>query len=86
MENEKHEHNSPPSAFYRHLIKNTDCVLDILRFGSTALFDVGVDVDPSDNNNIVGVIRSPQPHSHLTAPLSAGILKLLYLEDFHQLA
>ena len=68
MENEKHEHNSPPSAFYRHLIINTDCVLDILRFGSTALFDVGVDVDPSDNNNIVGVIRSPQPHSHLTAP------------------
>ena len=44
------------------------CVLDILQFGSTALFDVGVDVDPSDNNNIVGVIRSPQPHSHLTAP------------------
>ena len=46
-----------------------DCVVvDILRFGSTALFDVGVDVDPSDNNNIVGVIRTPQPHSHLTAP------------------
>ena len=41
---------------------------DILRFGSTALFDVGVDVDPSDNNNIVGVIRTPQPHSHITAP------------------
>ena len=38
-----------------------DCVVvDILRFGSTALFDVGVDVDPSDNNNIVGVIRTPQ--------------------------
>ena len=47
-----------------------DCavVVDILQFGSTALFDVGVDVDPSDNNNIVGVIRTPQPHSHLTAP------------------
>ena len=44
------------------------CFTDILRFGSTALFDVGVDVDPSDNNNIVGVIRTPQPHSHLTAP------------------
>ena len=41
---------------------------DILRFGSTALFDVGVDVDPSDNNNIVGVIRTPQPHSQLSAP------------------
>ena len=25
-------------------------------------------MDPSDNNNIVGVIRTPQPHSHLTAP------------------
>ena len=49
---------------------DVDCavVVDILQFGSTALFDVGVDVDPSDNNNIVGVIRTPQPHSHLTAP------------------
>ena len=44
------------------------CFTDILRFGSTALFDVGVDVDPSDNNNIVGVIRTPQPHSQLSAP------------------
>ena len=53
--------------FYRLLICIV-CFTDILRFGSTALFDVGVDVDPSDNNNIVGVIRTPQPHSHLTAP------------------
>ena len=56
-------------AFQVFTAPDMDCVVvDILRFGSTALFDVGVDVDPSDNNNIVGVIRTPQTHSHLTAP------------------
>ena len=30
---------------------------DILQLSGSSLFDVGVDVDPADNNIILGVIR-----------------------------
>ena len=30
---------------------------DILQLSGSSLFDVGVDVDPADNNVILGVIR-----------------------------
>ena len=47
---------------------------ELLSYSSTALFDVSVDVDPSDNNKLLGVISlpartglaTPRPSLHTT--------------------
>lgn len=37
----------------------TEVIAELLTYSSTALFDVSVDVDPSDNNKLLGVISLP---------------------------
>ena len=35
----------------------TAVVGDLLQFSSTAILDIGLDIDPADNNRLLGVVR-----------------------------